>query len=48
MVLTRRTDLFRLGLQHFLWREALGYLVHPDIPLDHEKVKIADVGTGTR
>lgn len=40
-------DLLRLNLQHFLWRESLGYLLHPDIVIPEKGLKIADVGTGT-
>lgn len=38
----------RLNYQHFLLREQYGYLLHPNIPTDHEDgMTIADVGTGT-
>ncbi|KAL6714379.1 hypothetical protein ACLMJK_007802 [Lecanora helva] len=36
----------RLNAQHLLWKEQLGYVVHPRIPIK-EKMMIADVGTGT-
>ncbi|KAI4211439.1 MAG: hypothetical protein LQ351_005741 [Letrouitia transgressa] len=40
----------RLNFQHYLWKEQLGYLIHPRIPQDQDQeggLKIADVGTGT-
>lgn len=37
----------RLNLQHFLWKQNLGYCVHPGIPVHREGLCIADVGTGT-
>ncbi|KAL8726623.1 MAG: hypothetical protein Q9181_005972 [Wetmoreana brouardii] len=37
----------RLNLQHYLFREQLGFLLHPVIPFAREDLKIADVGTGT-
>ena len=38
----------RLNLQHYLWKDQIGYLLHPSIPLSAlENPKIADVGTGT-
>ena len=38
----------RLNLQHYLWKDQTGYLLHPSIPLSGiENLKIADVGTGT-
>lgn len=38
----------RLDLQHYLWKDQTGYLLHPSIPLSSiQNVKIADVGTGT-
>lgn len=37
----------RLNLQHYLWKDQAGYLVHPSIPLTSPNLKIADVGTGT-
>jgi hypothetical protein len=43
-----------LLLQHYLWREATGYLIHPEILRDLTKrsegistLSIADLGTGT-
>ncbi|ESZ92310.1 hypothetical protein SBOR_7301 [Sclerotinia borealis F-4128] len=36
----------RLNLQNHLWKEALGFIVHPSIQLSNESV-IADVATGT-
>lgn len=38
----------RLNLQHYLWKDAVGYNIHPDIPVqDHNDFRIADIGTGT-
>ncbi|KAK0507995.1 hypothetical protein JMJ35_009884 [Cladonia borealis] len=38
----------RLNLQHYLWKQQQGYLIHPAISCMQEKsLKIADVGTGT-
>ncbi|TEY47664.1 hypothetical protein BOTCAL_0302g00120 [Botryotinia calthae] len=39
----------RLNLQHYLWTDGLGYLLHPSIPLPSPKTRyrIADLGTGT-
>ena len=37
----------RLNLQHFLWKQQLGYNLHPLIPTDNPELKIADVATGT-
>ena len=38
----------RLNLQHYLWKDQTGYLLHPSISLSEiENPKIADVGTGT-
>lgn len=37
----------RLNLQHFLWKQQLGYNLHPQIPTDSPDLKIADVATGT-
>ncbi|KAL2042758.1 hypothetical protein N7G274_004517 [Stereocaulon virgatum] len=38
----------RLNLMHYLWKDVLGYSIHPDIPVqDSEDFRIADVGTGT-
>ncbi|KAK3305629.1 uncharacterized protein B0T15DRAFT_397103 [Chaetomium strumarium] len=36
----------RLTAQHYLWRQLLGFLVHPDIPIKGGDVKVADVATG--
>lgn len=42
------TPMNRLNLQHYLWKDQTGYLLHPSIPLSEiENPKIADVGTGT-
>ncbi|KAL9093646.1 MAG: hypothetical protein Q9159_000175 [Coniocarpon cinnabarinum] len=38
----------RLNLQHFLWRETFGYLLHPSLKVkEAESLRIADVGSGT-
>ncbi|KAF7914188.1 uncharacterized protein EAF01_000594 [Botrytis porri] len=39
----------RLNLQHYLWKDGLGYLLHPSIPPPplETKYRIADLGTGT-
>ncbi|KAJ8108897.1 hypothetical protein ONZ43_g6286 [Nemania bipapillata] len=36
----------RLTAQHYLWKDLLGYLVHPDIPTRSADLKVADVATG--
>lgn len=36
-----------INLQHYLWSELFGYLIHPDIPTRDPHLRIADVGTGT-
>ncbi|KAI0173628.1 hypothetical protein GGR52DRAFT_543820 [Hypoxylon sp. FL1284] len=40
-------DFNRLNLQHQLWRKLFGYNIHPKIPRNGGKLKIADVGVGT-
>ena len=37
----------RLNLQHYIWKESMGYTLHPCIKLPDSNVFIADVGTGT-
>ena len=37
----------RLNLQHYIWKENIGYLLHPSIKLSGDNISIADVGTGT-
>ena len=37
----------RLNLQHYLWKDQTGYLIHPSVPLSNPNIKIADIGTGT-
>ncbi|KAL8900437.1 MAG: hypothetical protein Q9192_001069 [Flavoplaca navasiana] len=43
----------RLNAQYYMWKETLGFDVHPDIPtarsevLDQQPIHIADVGCGT-
>lgn len=36
-----------INLQHYLMTELLGYLLHPDIPLQNANLKIADIAAGT-
>lgn len=36
-----------LNYNHWLVKEACGYLIHPKIEFNKEKARIADVGTGT-
>ncbi|KAE8378008.1 S-adenosyl-L-methionine-dependent methyltransferase [Aspergillus bertholletiae] len=37
----------RLNLQTYLWRDSLGYIIHPAIPPLPANGRVADVGTGT-
>lgn len=37
----------RLNLQHFFWKDQMGYNLHPSIPTSSSELKIADIGTGT-
>ncbi|KAF1992981.1 hypothetical protein P154DRAFT_591736, partial [Amniculicola lignicola CBS 123094] len=37
----------RINLQHYLWNDGLGYILHPSIPTDTEDLVIADIGSGT-
>ncbi|KAI1189307.1 hypothetical protein F5B17DRAFT_450215 [Nemania serpens] len=37
---------FSLTAQHYLWKDLIGYLVHPDILNRKSDLKIADVATG--
>ncbi|KAL5363156.1 S-adenosyl-L-methionine-dependent methyltransferase [Aspergillus floccosus] len=37
----------RLSLQHYIWKENMGYLLHPAIDVSRPDLAIADVGTGT-
>lgn len=37
----------RLNLQHYLFRAALGYDLHPAVLTRKEGLRVADVGTGT-
>ena len=38
----------RLNLQHYLWKQQQGHLIHPNIlSIKQENLKIADIGTGT-
>ncbi|PQE27118.1 umta methyltransferase family protein [Rutstroemia sp. NJR-2017a WRK4] len=36
----------RLTAQHYLWKDALKFNIHPDIPTDGNQLRIADVATG--
>ncbi|KAI0538833.1 hypothetical protein GGR58DRAFT_525698 [Xylaria digitata] len=36
----------RLTALHYLWKDLLGYLIHPDIPTRSANLKVADVATG--
>ena len=36
-----------LDFQHFLIKQLLGHLLHPDIVLPRENARIADIGAGT-
>ena len=36
----------RLNAQHLLWKEQLGYVIHPQIPI-RENLTVADIGAGT-
>lgn len=37
----------RLNLQHYIWKENIGYLIHPSVDVSNPNLSIADVGTGT-
>ncbi|KAL1986118.1 hypothetical protein VTN96DRAFT_7015 [Rasamsonia emersonii] len=37
----------RLNLQTYLWRDSLGYIIHPSVPPLKADARVADVGTGT-
>lgn len=37
----------RLSLQHYIWKENMGYILHPSIDVSRPNLSIADVGTGT-
>lgn len=37
----------RLNFQHYIWKDQIGYLLHPSIPREGDSLKIADIGTGT-
>lgn len=41
-----RTHITRLHLQHWIWKEHLGYLLHPAISFSGSDVSVADIGTG--
>ena len=36
----------RLNLQHYLWKAAIGYSVHPSVPISPTAV-VADIAAGT-
>lgn len=37
----------RQNLQHYLWKDGIGYLLHPSIPTDVEDLRVAEIGVGT-
>lgn len=37
----------RQTLQHYLWKDEIGYLLHPSISTDVENLKVAEIGVGT-
>lgn len=37
----------RQALQHYLWKDGIGYLLHPSIPTKSENLKVAEIGVGT-
>lgn len=37
---------YRLTAQHYLWKDLLGFLVHPDIPTQASGLRVADIATG--
>ena len=39
-------EISRLNAQHLLWKEQLGYVIHPRIPI-RENLTVADIGAGT-
>lgn len=40
-------NITRLNLQHYLYKEVFGYILHPKIQRSQKSLSIADVGTGT-
>lgn len=38
--------LLQLTAQHYLWKDILGFIVHPDIPTREADLKVADIATG--
>lgn len=36
----------RLTAQHYLWKDLLGFILHPDIPVSATDLKVADLATG--
>lgn len=40
-------DCTRLNLQHYIWTQMFGYLLHPSIDTSIDNLKVADIGTGT-
>lgn len=46
-LLTPRHPLRRLNLQHYLWTQMFGYLLHPMVDTSSDTLKVADIGTGT-
>lgn len=39
--------IIRLNLMHYLWKEQVGYLLHPQVNLPSCDAHIAEIGTGT-
>ena len=36
-----------LNYQHYLWQNAAGFKLHPDIPQLHPNAQVADIATGS-
>ena len=37
----------RQNLQHYLWKDGVGYLLHPSIPTHMDDLRVAEIGVGT-
>lgn len=37
----------RQNLQHYLWKDGVGYLLHPSIPTHMDNLRVAEIGVGT-
>jgi len=46
-ILNKLKIFLRQNLQHYLWKDEVGYLLHPSIPIDGENIRVADIGIGT-